>query len=100
MKIRLTINGEERTLRIEPGEILLDTLRQHGYMGVKAGCRSGNCGTCTVLLDARPVPSCTVLSARADGGGGMTIEGLGGASSPQPIPSEFLQRSPAPRAYC
>ncbi len=100
MKIRLTINGEERTLRIEPGDILLDTLRQHGYMGVKAGCRSGNCGTCTVLLDGRPVPSCTVLAARVDGCEVMTIEGLGDPSSPHPLQSEFLKRGSAQCAYC
>ncbi len=100
MKVTFTVNGNALSLDVEPGEVLLDTLRAHGYMGVKSGCRSGNCGTCTVLLDERPVPSCTVLTARVDGRAVTTIEGLGDPEHPHPVQEEFLARGSAQCAYC
>jgi len=100
MKVTFAVNGDTLALDVDPGEVLLDTLREHGYMGVKAGCRSGNCGTCTVLLDGKPVPSCTLLTARIDGRSVTTIEGLGDAGHPHPIQAEFLARGSAQCAYC
>lgn len=56
--------------------LLIDFLREHGCYSVKRGCETANCGLCTVFLDERPVLSCSVLAARADGHKVCTLEGL------------------------
>jgi len=100
MTVSFTVNGTKHDVEVEPGEVLLDTLRRLGYKGVKTGCRSGSCGACTVLLDGLPVPSCVVLTGRVEGSEVTTIEGLGDAASPHALQSEFLKRSAAQCAYC
>jgi len=100
MEISFVVNGRTVVLDVEPDEVLLDTLRDLGYHGVKSGCRTGSCGSCTVLLDGRPVPSCTVLAAQADGHEITTIEGLGDASAPHPLQQAFLDNGSAQCAYC
>ena len=76
MKITLTINNVKREVEISPSEFLLDVLRRLDYMSVKKGCDTGTCGVCTVLMDGKPVLSCSVLAASADGHEITTIEGL------------------------
>lgn len=76
MNIELTINGRKRELAIEPGDMLVDTLRDAGYKEVKKGCDTGSCGVCTVLLDGAPILSCSTLSAKADGGKITTVKGI------------------------
>ncbi len=76
MKIKLTINNEIKHLHVEKDEYLLDTLRQNNYLSVRRGCDTTNCGVCTVLLDGKPVPSCSVLSVVADGHSVTTVEGI------------------------
>ncbi len=100
MTVRFVVNGKPIAVSVEPGDVLLDTLRANGFTGVKAGCRSGNCGVCTVLLDGRPVPSCSVLTVRVEGRSVTTIEGVGDAASPHPLQTEFFARSAAQCAYC
>lgn len=77
MNICLKINGSDHSFECAPGEKLLHTLRRLGYYGVKHGCEKGECGACTVLLDGRPVNSCLVLTAQAEGHRIETIEALG-----------------------
>lgn len=100
MKVRFTVNGADVEVAVEPGEVLLDTLRRVGYRGVKSGCRTGSCGSCTVLLDGRPVPSCVTLTAQVDGCAITTIEGVGDSSAPHPLQAEFLRRGAAQCGYC
>jgi len=76
MKIKLWINEKIEEGNIEADVLLLDFLRDRGYYGVKRGCETANCGLCTVWLDEKPVLSCSVLAARADGRKVTTIEGL------------------------
>ena len=76
MEIRLTLNGTQITDHIEPDLLLIDFLRQHKCFSVKRGCETANCGLCTVLLDGKPVLSCSVLAARAAGHSVQTLEGL------------------------
>ena len=78
MRIDLQINGEHKSLEIAPNDTLLALLRREGFFGVKfGGCEKGECGACAVLLDGRPVNSCGILAAQADGHQIETIEGLG-----------------------
>jgi carbon-monoxide dehydrogenase small subunit len=76
MKINLTVNGENKTFEIDPSMTLLEVLRNNGYLSVKQGCDTGTCGLCTVLMDERPILSCSILAAKADGHFIKTIEGI------------------------
>ena len=67
MEIKLTLNGRAVTASVQADTLLLDFLRSQGCLSVKRGCETANCGLCTVLLDEKPVLSCSVLAARADG---------------------------------
>jgi len=77
MKLSLNVNNTEIEVTANPGETLLSVLRRNGYFGVKHGCEKGECGACTVLLDGRPVNSCVMLAAQAEGHQLQTIESLG-----------------------
>ena len=76
MEIKLTLNGRTVTDHIDPGLLLIDFLRDHGCLSVKRGCETSNCGQCTVLMDGKPILSCSMLAARADGHSIQTLEGL------------------------
>ena len=76
MKITLNLNGQEIIKDIEPDLLLIDFLRAQGCYSVKRGCDTSNCGLCTVLLNDRPVLSCSVLAVRACNGTVLTLEGL------------------------
>lgn len=76
MLIRLWINGREFNDEISPDTLLIDYLRDKGLMGAKRGCDTSNCGLCTVLVEGRPILSCSCLAARAYGLHITTIEGL------------------------
>lgn len=76
MKIRLTLNGKKVEGEIKADTLLLDFVREKGCYSVKRGCETSNCGLCTVWLDGKPVLSCSVLAARADGHEITTLEGL------------------------
>ena len=67
MRLVLNINNEEQEVSIQAGDLLLKTLRRLGFFGVKHGCETGECGACAVLLDGKPVNSCVLLAAQADG---------------------------------
>lgn len=78
MKISISLNGILKHWDIEPGITLLSLLRSEGLFGVKfGGCRKGECGACTVLLDDKPVNACSLLAAQADGHRINTIESVG-----------------------
>ena len=76
MELKLTLNGRVVTADIAPDTLLLDFLRARGCVSVKRGCDTANCGLCTVLLDGRPILSCSTLAARAAGHHVQTLEGL------------------------
>ena len=76
MEITLTLNGKKLTRMVEADTVLLDFLRKEGCYSVKRGCETSNCGLCTVFLDEKPVLSCSVLAARAEGRTVTTLEGL------------------------
>ena len=76
MQISLILNGKKIVDEISPDMLLLDFVRNHGCYSVKCGCETANCGLCTVFFDEKPVLSCSVLAARADGHKVDTLEGL------------------------
>ena len=76
MQITVNINGKRVTGEISPDTVLLDFVREQGCFSVKRGCETSNCGLCTVHMDGKPVLSCSVLAARADGKSVTTLEGL------------------------
>ena len=75
MQITITLNGTKISPEIEPDTLLIDLVRSQGCYSVKRGCETANCGLCTVFLDEKPVLSCSVLAARADGHSVTTLEG-------------------------
>jgi len=100
IEIRLKVNGEPRSWRITPGDVLLDVLRRENYFGVKRGCETGECGACTVLLDGKAVNSCLVFAAQADGREIVTIEGLAQGDRLHPIQEAFLDAGAVQCGFC
>ena len=76
MEIKLKLNGKMITASVDADTILLDFLREKGCLSVKRGCDTSNCGLCTVLMDGKPILSCSTLAVRADGHEIYTLEGL------------------------
>ena len=76
MQIALTLNGKKIEAEIKPDMLLIDFVRQQGCSSVKRGCETSNCGLCTVFMDDKPILSCSILAARADGHKIDTLEGL------------------------
>ena len=76
MEIKLKLNGRNITASVDADTILLDFLREKGCLSVKRGCDTSNCGLCTVLMDGKPILSCSTLAVRADGHEIYTLEGL------------------------
>lgn len=76
MEIKLTLNGKQITDSIEADSLLIDFVRKHNCFSVKRGCETANCGLCTVLMDGKPILSCSMLTARAAGHNIQTLEGL------------------------
>ncbi len=100
MTISLSINGKRKTFRIDAGESLLDVLRREGFVSVKVGCHTGDCGACAVLLNGRAVNSCLVLAAKADGAEILTVEGLANGERLHPLQEAFLDRGGVQCGYC
>lgn len=76
MLVNINVNGKKIQQEIEPDLPLLDFLRANGCYSVKRGCETSNCGLCTVFMNDKPVLSCSILAARADGSSVTTLEGL------------------------
>lgn len=99
--INLRINGEPYEVRIKPNTTLLDFLRDKiGLTGTKKGCDTGQCGACTVLLDGKPINSCLVLAADANGKEILTVEGLGRDGKLHPLQETFMQEGAVQCGYC
>ena len=99
--VTLTLNGERRSFEIPPGRRLLDLLRDDaGLTGTKEGCGAGECGACTVLLDGRPVTSCLVLAASADGHEVVTVEGLARDGALHPFQEALVARGGVQCGFC
>ena len=76
MEIQFILNKKQVSVEVNADSVLIDVLRSLGCKSVKCGCETTNCGLCTVFVDDRPVLSCSLLAARADGHKVTTLEGL------------------------
>ena len=99
-RIRLRVNGEERECLAPVHHSLLEVLREDlGLMGTKHGCELGECGTCTVLVDGRPILSCLTLPIECEGREVRTVECLAGAEL-DPLQRAFAELGAAQCGYC
>ena len=100
MELHLTVNGIPLNWSIAPGELLLDVLRRQGYLGVKRGCEKGECGACAVLVDGKPINSCMMFAAQAEGRQILTIEGVAVDGKLDPLQEAFLDHGAVQCGFC
>ena len=100
-RIKFTINGKKKIAEIEPRLLLVDLIRSGVKLtGTHRGCDTTNCGACTVLVDGRPVKSCTMLAVQVDGREVTTVEGLSGPSELHPLQEGFRQEHGLQCGFC
>ena len=100
MELHVEVNGAPAVFSFEPGDRLSDLLRREGMRSVKVGCGTGDCGTCTVLVDGEPIVSCLMLAAQAEGRSITTAEGLAAAGELHPLQKAFLDEGAVQCGYC
>ena len=99
--VGITVNGESRTLAVDPERTLVEVLREDLHLtGTKASCEMGDCGSCTVLLEGRAVCSCLVLAAECEGHAVETIEGLADGQELHPLQASFAACDALQCGYC
>jgi aerobic carbon-monoxide dehydrogenase small subunit len=99
--VELSVNGERRTLELEPRTLLVHALRDGlALTGAHVGCDTSQCGACTVLLDGRAVKSCTMLALQAEGSEITTIEGLAPAGELHPLQHAFVEQHGLQCGFC
>ena len=99
--ISLQVNGEIRSAAVKPHWTLLKVLRDEWSLtGTKEGCGTGECGACSVIVDGRPVRSCLMVAAQADGTQIVTIEGLVDGSTLHPLQSSFVEHGALQCGFC
>ena len=99
--ISFRLNGQALEILVRPNQTLIQVLREDlGLTGTKHGCGVGDCGSCTVLLDGRPVNSCLVLAAQAAGREVTTIEGLADGDRLHPLQESFVEKGAIQCGFC
>jgi xanthine dehydrogenase YagT iron-sulfur-binding subunit len=101
VQVRLSVNGKNYDVDIDPRTTLLDCLREHLHLtGTKKGCDHGQCGACTVHVDGRRVNSCLSLAATHEGEAVTTIEGIGKPGALHPMQAAFVEHDGFQCGYC
>jgi xanthine dehydrogenase YagT iron-sulfur-binding subunit len=101
VKIQLTVNGKKMSHAVEPRVTLLDTLRNHlDVTACKRVCDRGTCGACTVLLDGKPIYSCTMFAVEAQGKEIRTAEALVADGRLDSVPAAFVQADAQQCGFC
>jgi carbon-monoxide dehydrogenase small subunit len=99
--ITFTVNGKEVSLDVAPGEMLVDVLRgKLGLTGTKVGCREGECGVCSIIMNGRLVTSCLLPAMKADRGTILTIEGLAENGEMHLIQKRFIEDGAIQCGFC
>ena len=99
--IHVTVNGTRHKIEVEDRWTLVEVLRDHlGLTGSKIGCDRGECGACTVLLDGKPVYSCSQLAVWADGRSVQTVEGLAQGEQLDPLQQAFIEHDGPQCGFC
>ena len=99
--LMLTVNGEERTVEVEPRLLLVHLLRHKlGLTGTHVGCDTTSCGACTVLVDGTPVKSCTYFAVQAEGRSITTVEGLMNGGELHPVQQGFKEEHGLQCGFC
>lgn len=98
MEVKFFLNDVEVTYNVKPGEYLLDTLRNNGVLSLHKSCNESCCGNCTVLVDNKPVLSCSMLTVRAEGKHITTVEGVQEVASR--IADLFAEQGSDQCGYC
>ncbi len=99
--ITFTVNGKEIDLDVAPGEMLVDILRgKLGLTGTKVGCREGECGACSIIMNGRLVTSCLIPAMKADRGTILTIEGLAENGEMHLIQKRFVEDGAIQCGFC
>jgi len=100
-RIKVTVNGEVKTVDVEPRLLLAHLLREGlALTGTHVGCDTTNCGACTVLFDGLPIKSCTMFAVQADGHDVTTVEGLASSSELHPIQEGFMVEHGLQCGFC
>ena len=100
-RIRFTINGQKKIAEVEPRLLLSHLIRRGvGLTGTHMGCDTTNCGACTVLVDGKPIKSCTMLAVQVDGRSVETVEGLASASELHPLQEGFRHEHGLQCGFC
>src|SRR5436309_2819683 len=101
ISLTLKINGQNRTLSVEPRVTLLDALRNRlDLTGAKKVCDRGTCGACTVIVDGHPVYSCSMLAVEAEGREVTTVEGLGTPAQMNEVQKAFVKHDAQQCGFC
>jgi carbon-monoxide dehydrogenase small subunit len=99
--VQLRVNGEQYDVVVSPNETLVEVLRERLELtGTKMGCGEGACGTCTVLLDGKPIRSCLTLAVEVQGKEIMTIEGLAKDGQLHPVQEAFIEHGAIQCGFC
>lgn len=99
--ITLTVNDKQYEFAVEHHKTLMHVLRENLHLtGTKEGCGIGECGSCTVILNGRPVNSCLVLAVQADGSTVLTIEGVADGEEIHPIQQAFVEHGAVQCGFC
>jgi carbon-monoxide dehydrogenase small subunit len=99
--INFKVNGKGYDLAVEPNKTLVDLLRYDlGLTGTKKGCGTGECGSCTVIFNGKPVNSCLVLAIQANGAEILTIEGLKPPQGLHPLQQAFVEKGAIQCGFC
>jgi len=99
--VTLTVNGKMHEVAVAPNRTLVDLIRYDlGLTGAKKGCELGDCGTCTVIMDGRPVNSCLVLAVEANGRDILTIEGVETDKGLHPLQRSFVEKGAIQCGFC
>ena len=99
--ITCTVNGKKVSLEVAPGEMLVDVLREKlGLTGTKVGCREGECGACSIIMNGKLVTSCLIPAMKADRGTILTIEGLAQNGEMHLIQKRFVEDGAIQCGFC